>query len=174
MVPSKKSSHYMKKINSCILSSLLLALLCIGAESPSVVALRPAPHGLGDIVGDASWAILPRSDIYEVGASRLELSSIRDLPAAGFREIKEPGAIAYTGDYYRCPAGKRPYLVRAVYGVGGFGKFRAERRGNSLAIIWGDLMAFHIDRLENYRRSAVVVNLDFTPDEVYNEFSTVP
>jgi len=165
----------MKKLNTCILSSLLLALLCIGAESPAgAVKLRPAPRKVGDIVRDPDWSILPRADIYEVGASRLDLSSIRSLPASGFRALKEPEAIYYTGDYYSCPSGKRPYLVRAVYGKSGFGKFHAERRGDSLAIVWGDLMALQIARSGEYQGSAVVVNLDFTPDEVYAELSTVP
>ena len=144
---SNKSSHYMKKINSCILSSLFLALLCIGAQSPSgEVKPRPAPHKVGDIVTDSDWSILPRPDVYEVGASKLDLLSIRDLPPSGFRALKEPEAIHFTGAYYSCPSGKRPYLIRAVYAKGGFGQFRAERRGSSLAIIWGDPLALQIAR----------------------------
>jgi hypothetical protein len=163
----------MKRINSCILSSLLLALLCIGAQSPSVeVKLRPAPHKVGDIAADSDWSILPRLDVYEVGASKLDVASIRDLPPSGFRALKEPEAIEFTGAYYSCPSGKRPYLIRAVYAKGGFGRFRAERRGSSLAIIWGDPLALQIARSGN-QSSAVVVNLDFTPDEIYTEFSSV-
>jgi hypothetical protein len=165
----------MKKINTYVPLSLLLTLLCIGAESdPRRIQLRPAPHKGGDIVADSDWAILPRSDLYEVGASKLGLSSIRDLPESGFRVLKESGASHLTGAYYQCPSGKRPYLVRAVYGKGGFGQFRAERRGSSLTIVWGDPLTLQIARSGEYQSSAVVVNLDFTPDEVYTEFSSVP
>jgi bla regulator protein blaR1 len=147
-------------------------LLAELAKHPKL--LRPAPHKVGDIVADSDWSILPRPDVYEVGASKLDLSSIRELPPSGFRALKEPEAIHFTGAYYSCPSGKRPYLIRAVYARSGFGQFRAERRGSSLAIVWGAPLALQIARSGEYQSSAVVVNLDFTPDEVYTELSCVP
>jgi len=165
----------MKKANTFVLLSLLLSLFCIGAESGAGgLKLRPPAHIIGDIAADPNWVILPRSDVYEVGASKLGLSSIRELSETGFRVLSEPEACHYTGQYYACPAGKRPYLMKAIYGKGGFGQFRVERQGSKVSIVWADLMALQIQRKEAYRRTAVVVNLDFTPEEVYTEFSCIP
>jgi len=143
-------------------------------SSPTVetATLRPAPHKWGDIVRDSDWSILPRTDLYELGASKLSLSSIRNLPASGFRKLTQAEATFFVGDYYSCPPGKSPYLVKAVYSARGFGQFRAERHGSSLAIIWGTVRVPEINQDEDYRPSAVVVNLDFTPDEVYTELSS--
>jgi len=117
---------------------------------------------------DADWTILPRADVYEVGASKLDWSSVRDLPDAGFRKLTSAQASGYTGDYYQCPSGKTPYLIRAVYCNPGLGRFRAERKGNSLAIVWGG--SIHSGS-KVYERTAVIVNLDFTPDEIYTNVS---
>ncbi len=183
----------MKRIKSFIFPALVLALLCIGAESDSA---RPkfhrAPHMLGgvvsgaewsvllnppitdaerDIVTDTDWAILPRADIYEVGASKLDWTIIQKLPEAGFIKLREPQAQGFLGTYYKCPGGKTPYLARAVYAKGGFGRFRAERKGNSLAVVWGQAGPYREIKPDDYAESAVIVNLDFTPEEVYTELS---
>jgi len=167
----------MKKIHTMAFSSLVLILLCTGAKVGSGhPKIRPAPHKVGDIATDRDWFILPRADLYEVGASKLGFSSIRDLPDLDFRKLTEPEAQYFLGTYYHCPLGKDPYLIRAVYCKDELGGFRAERRGNSLAIIWGGLLGTFRSAMldpDKYERSAVIVNLDFTPDEIYTEFSCV-
>src|ERR1043166_1658747 len=84
-----------------------------GLSTTAKDTLRPAPHAPGDIVGDKSWVILPRTDIYEVVPSRFPAALVGKLPAQGFKELSESAAKAYTGHYYSCPAGKRPFLFRA-------------------------------------------------------------
>ena len=158
-------------MKTSLLTVLILSLLCIGAQpDPAQVKWRPAPHKVGDIATDSDWVILPKTYIYEVVTSQMGISSVRDLPESGFKELREANARWCTGHYYTCPAGKRPFLIRAVY-ARRFGRLRVERQGNSLAVIWGSIPGTSNRDLE---RSALVVNLDFTPDEVYNESSTIP
>ena len=52
----------------------------------------------------------------------------------------------------------------------GPGKFRAERNGDSVAIVFGDMPKLP-PKTAKYEWSAVVVNLDFTPDSVYTTVS---
>lgn len=129
---------------------------------------RPAPHKPGDIVRDSDWVILPKTDIYEVVTSQIGLDPICKLPMSGIRELSEPSARKLTGHYYNCPSGKRPYLLRAVYERGGFGSFRVERRDNDLAVVW-DCIGTTPAGLE---KSALIINLDFEPEQIYNELSS--
>ena len=154
-----------------LLAVLILSLLCIGAQkAPEQIQWRPAPHKPGDIASDGDWLVLPKTDVYEVVPSQMGMVPIRDLPESGFREWTEANARAATGHYYSCPAGKRPFLVRAVYADGFVGRLRVERQGNSLAVIWGSLPGSP----RNLKHSALVVNLDFTPDAIYYEHSAIP
>lgn len=158
-------------MKTSLLAVLILSVLCIGAKPESEqVMLRPVPHKGGDIATDSDWVIMPKTDLYEVVSSQMNGWQVRDLPASGFKELTESNAKHCTGHYYTCPSGKRPYLVRAVFGQGTFGNFRVERRGNSLAVIWETLLVTPRE-LQN---SALVVNLDFTPDEIYNDLSQIP
>jgi hypothetical protein len=80
----------MKKQIGLLTSVAILTTLCLGAETDSQsIKLRPAPHKIGDIVMDADWSILPREDVYEIGVSKLGLSSIQNLPDAGYRKLNE-------------------------------------------------------------------------------------
>jgi hypothetical protein len=140
-------------------------------ESPPP-QFHPAPHKPGDIVGDEDWSILPRSDVYEVGVSKLDSSIIQKLPEAGICKLNSPTASALSGPCYQCPTGKTPYLIRAMYAKGGFGgRFRPERHGSSLAVVWGELGVYREINSSDYAESAVSANLDFTPDKVYTELS---
>jgi len=149
----------------------VVAILCIGALPGSQEPMPSlAPIGGSDIARDPSWKILPKEDVYEVGASKMELS-IRNLPASGYRKLTASAAKYYTGAYYSCPPGKTPYLVRAVYRTGnGPGQFRAERSGNDVAIVFGDMPTLPPPSAK-FEWSAVVVNLDFTPDSAYTAVS---
>ena len=149
---------------------LVISLVCLGARlDPADVRLRPAPHKPGDIVMDTDWEILPRTDLYEVVPSKLHRA--RKLPEHGFLELTVPNATGCTGHYFRCPEGKRPFLIRAVFSNESYGRFRIERHGNSLAVVWGTMPPAGLR--QELQQSALVVNLDFMPDEIYNEFSSV-
>ena len=158
-------------MKTSLIGVLLLAILCTGAQPDFArVNWRPAPHRVGDIVTDPNWLIVPKTGVYEVVPSQLGSSPVRDLPETGFKELIESQAKWLTGHYYTCPSGMRPFLVRAVYHEG-FGRFRVERRGKSLAVVWG---SFSGAAGRAMRQSALIVNLDFTPDEIYNESSMIP
>src|SRR5580765_2653238 len=160
----------MKKINSCLLALFSLVPICIGAESylggipvhPSplrgdtTLLSQPLPkkpaaaaNGInlrrtrdyGDIAYDPTWTILPRWEIWEVGASKLDTMLIRKLPETGFQALTEQNAKWLVGPNYSCPSNHHAYIVKAVYRKGGAGQFRAERNGNKLVVVWADPMA---------------------------------
>jgi len=157
----------------CLLSTAIFAAVCMAAVSTSREAKPfPPPNTEDEIAHDPNWKILPKEDVYEVGHSKMNWSSIRDLPASGFRKLSTAQAKAYTGAYYSCPADKTPYLMTAVFPTkGGPGQFRAERNGDSVTIVFGG-MPILISSATNYEQSAVVVNLDFTPFLVYTAVSS--
>jgi hypothetical protein len=75
-------------------------------------------------------------------------------------------AAFFTGDHYTSSAGKSPYLIRAVYGHGGTGRYVLSQRDTSLLVQHGSLG--HTTVRNN---SALIVSLPFTPTEVYTEIS---
>ena len=157
-----------------ILALLVLSPFCFGAQlDPAQVEWRPAPDFNE---ADSSWVILPQTDIYEVGASQLIDFRVRDLPECGYKELAVGVAKRIAGPHYSCPAGKRPFLIRALYGQEGIGSFRVERKENSLglsslAVIWASYPAIAHNGIE---RSALVVNLDAEPFAIYNQLSEIP
>jgi hypothetical protein len=58
-----------------------------------------------------------------------------------------------------------------VYFKGAHGRFRAERNGKNLAIVFGTILNQPVGR--KFDTSAVIVNLDFTPDQIYTESSSI-
>jgi len=139
----------------------------IGAPPSSRdITWRPAPHKGFWIETDNDWVILPRTNLYEVVPSMTWMT--RNLPECGFKELTEAEAKGATGPYYFCPAGLRPFLVRAVYEIDRPGRFRVERKGNDLAVIYGKVL-FQPEGV--LQESFIVVNLDFSPDEIYNQSS---
>jgi hypothetical protein len=92
------------------------------------------------------------------------------MPECGFKELSEEQAKRLVS-HYSCPAGKRPFLVRAVYARDGVGAFRVERRANSLIVLWGSILGF--DHRDHTGQSALVVNLDSAPVVIYNQLSTI-
>jgi hypothetical protein len=156
-------------MKTTILALLVLSPFRFGALPDSArVEWRPAPNFNE---ADSNWMILPASDVYEVGTSHLADHSVRDLPECGFKELSEADAKRATGNHYSFVAGKRPFLIRAVYARDGIGAFRVERKGNSLAVIWGSVPGLS---QRDTGQSALVVNLDSTPIEVYNQISQIP
>lgn len=124
--------------------------------------LHPAPP----TCRSSSLKELPASDFFEVAASKEYVAEVRDLERRRFVPLTQETAHYFTGDYYRCPSGKRPFLVRAVFAHGGTGNYTLHRCGNALLVSHASLGTTTI-----YRRSALVVNLSFTPTDVYTAVS---
>ena len=108
------------------------------------------------------WTDLPETDIYEVVATKETSALISELADKEFALITEDTARHYTGHYFRCPAGKKPYLVRAVYGQGGTGGYEIYKRGKELLVHHHSLGGATL-----VNKSALVVNLDFNPVSSY-------
>ena len=155
-----------------LLAIFVLSVLCIAAKTSTAGARwHPAPHKSGDIATDSEWVIQPATNIYEVVTSQSGTALIRDLPECGFKELSEAQARFATGHYYSRMHDSRPFLIRAVY-ASNAGRFRMERKGNSLAVVWEGLIPGIPSG--SLKKSALVVDLDFTPDAIYNEESAFP
>lgn len=149
-------------MKSLFTALFMAACVCQAADDQAGRAwLRPPPGN-----AYAEWVPLPETDVYEVVASKEIVALIRDLPAKPFAALSEDTAKYFTGHYYRAGRGKKPFLLRAVYGQGGTGGYKVSRRGN-------DLLVSHrsLGHHTAYHKSALVVNLDFTPRRVYIEIS---
>jgi hypothetical protein len=112
-------------------------------------------------IQNAQYTDISNTDIYEVVASKIEFALI-ELEGTSISKLSPQQAMWYTGHYYTCPPGKQAYLVRAVYGHAGTGAFRIKRIENSLLIIHESL-----GRSTIYQKSALVVNLDYEPDQIF-------
>ena len=105
------------------------------------------------------------TDIYEVVPTK-EGTGIYRLRNRNLQKITEELAEWYTGHYYQCENGKQPYIVRAVFGHGGTGEYRLKRIGDALLIMHSSL-----GKRNAYYKSALIVNLEFEPKELYIEVS---
>lgn len=103
---------------------------------------------------------IPEADIYEVVASK-EYVAVDRLKEKSIIKIDEKTAKWYTGHYYKCPEGKHPYLVRAVYGHGGTGKYTVKGSDENLLILHESLGKKAI-----FNKSALVINLEGEPKKI--------
>jgi len=124
------------------------------AEPPSSIAF-----GKKEAVSDG--------DVFEVVASmrgnaEAELQKIPLIP------LSHAQARKFTGAYYSCPKGKRPYLIRALFGYGGTGKFWVYR-------IKREVWVLHESLGQDFTstRTGLIVNLDFDPAKAYVTVSIV-
>ena len=106
-------------------------------------------------------AEIPRSSVAEVAASKLEdaaqrLSSQPIIPQESY-DAEHFGQPTFT-----CKAPARLYLVRAVYTNGSTGGFHLQRVENTLWVAHSSLGVSSGDH-----RSALLVCLDFTPEQVF-------
>jgi len=159
----------MKTTMKPLLGGALCLLLLTGpAQSETKSKLRPPPTAATSILFDGEWRALPATELYEVVASKSASALSKDLAKASFKEVSEGRAKWLTGHYYTCPEGKRPFLIKGVCPGNGAGEFRVERRGNSLAVVWGSIPGVSTHDLQD---TALIVNLDFTPDEIYTDLT---
>jgi len=112
---------------------------------------------------------LGASDYYQVSATNkasareVSVAITNHLKDKRFLKIDEKQAKRFVGDHYKCAAGKQPYLVRAVFGHSGTGRYTLLKVDDNIIVSHGSL-----GRSSVYNRSALVVNLDFEPKELYN------
>jgi hypothetical protein len=134
----------------------------LGRDGASWIAAPPP-----EFAADEANAI-PATDVFEVVASKVHVAIDRRLAPTPIVAVSETAAQYFTGAYYSCPRGKRPFLIRAVYGFGGTGTFRVFKSGRSVWVIHqslGDGVVAH--------KSALVINLEFEPEHVYTTVSVV-
>lgn len=112
------------------------------------------------IQGDQSFDIAS-TDIYEATASKAEIA-LMELEEKSIIKLSPELAKWYIGHTYTCPTGKQAYLIRAVYGHAGTGTFSLKR-------IEDDLVVKHqsLGRSTIYQKTALVVNLDYEPDQIF-------
>lgn len=67
----------------------------------------------------------------------------------------------FTGIYFQSEQ-KKLYIVRSVYGHGGTGNYTVSRLGNNLLIEHSSLGQEIV-----YHKSALILNLEFEPKEIY-------
>ena len=150
----------MKKGTLFVLLFILLVLgACKGSEMQAGAEWLREPD-----VEDAQsekYTDIPNTDIYEVTASKIDIA-FRELEQISIVKLSPELAIWYTGHYYTCPADKQPYLVRAVYGHAGTGAFSLKRLEDDLLILHQSMGHSTI-----YQKTALVVNLDYEPDQVF-------
>lgn len=158
---------------------VLIAILAVwgslaSADSPDAPTKS---YPTATVPGDASEWLQPipdemiepphkidEKDAYEVVASAKDyvISAPGGLDKRAFVKISTEDAQRYTGHYYRCPAGKTPYLVRAAYGNPVWGVWEFRRLGRKVLVSHGSLG-------HEYRafKSAFILNLDFEPEALY-------
>jgi hypothetical protein len=102
-------------------------------------------------------------DLYfEVVASKLQMAIYRDLKDVAVVALEENSARAFTGPYFHCPRNLHPFLLRAVYGHGGTGRFFVSKKEKSVLVAHGSM-----GRSSEYNKSALVACLRDLPDVVY-------
>jgi len=106
-------------------------------------------------------------EFFEVVGSRVRSATGFYLHKESVVKLSEDQAKRLAGEIYRCPPGLKPYLIRAVYGHGGTGRFRVKRVGEAAILVvhssLGDVFTAH--------KSALIVNLDFDPKQIYCDVS---
>lgn len=142
---------------------VLLALLFLTTGTPpkgdGVKWLSSPPSG---VFSPDQALDIGEDDVYEVVASKKDVAILLDLRDRRCIAITLQRAKYFTGNYYKCPNGKTPYLVRAVYGQGGTGHYFVRRNGKQLLVEHGSLGQ---QKLAN--KSALIVNLEFEPTNIY-------
>ena len=138
---------------------LLMVGACKGSEMQAGAEWLREP----DLENVRSENILdiPQTDIYEVTASKVNFA-FSALEETSIVKLAPESAIGFTGHYYTCPPNKQPYLVRAVYGHAGTGAFSLKRFDDNLLILHQSMGHSTI-----YQKTALVVNLDYEPNQVF-------
>jgi hypothetical protein len=160
----KKSLLEMRAMKKGTLFVLLFILLVLGAcknlEMQAGAEWLREPE-LEDVQSE-KYLEIPQTDIYEVTAPPNPGIYHGNSQRASIFKLSPELAVWYTGHYYTCPADKQPYLVRAVYGHAGTGAFSLKRFEDDLLILHQSMGHSTI-----YQKTALVVNLDYEPNQVF-------
>ena len=144
---------------SIALFVLLVSGACKGSEMQAGAEWLREPDA--ESIQNEKYPDIPQTDIYEVVASKIAFA-LTELEQTSISKLSPELAIWYTGHYYTMPPGKQPYLVRAVYGHAGTGAFSLKRLENDLLVLHQSMGHSTI-----YQKTALVVNLDYEPDQIY-------
>jgi hypothetical protein len=114
--------------------SLLIVAIALACASPGTTGTPQVPTKSLPVVGARSepakawerWGTdefvygnpkeIDEKDTFEVVGTMRDKVVEYDLRDRSIQGIDEGTAKYLTGHYYRCPEGKHPYLVRAIYG----------------------------------------------------------
>lgn len=138
---------------------LLMVGACKGSEMQAGAEWLREPDL--EVEQSEKYLDIPQTDIYEVTASKIGFAFM-ELEQTSIFKLTPELAVWFTGHYYTCPPGKQPYLVRAVYGHAGTGAFSLKRLEDNLLILHQSMGHSTI-----YQKTALVVNLDYEPDQVF-------
>lgn len=142
----------------CIVPIALAVCSCADGGYDCQWVRWPSPELLAE-----EWVELSSDDIYEVLASR-ELEAVSgSLQSEPFVPLTADEA-EHFNDRYEAAAGKQPYLVRATYGHSGV--YSVLQRGRGIQVRHSSL-----GHTSLCHPSALVVNLDFVPEEIFVEVS---
>lgn len=142
---------------------VLALILCVSAlaetdDAKSWLSLPPADR----MSYERRGSLIDSSNVFEVVVSRFDLAYSHHLFASPIAAITTDQAKIYVGEGYRCPKGKRPYIIRGLYINGGTGGFSIYHWDRNLWVFHGCLGGGG-----GLNKSALVVNLDFEPATVY-------
>ena len=159
----KKEMLELKTVKKGLIFILLFILLLLGACKVSKRQEGAEWLREPDIedIQNVQYTDIPPTDIYEVTASKVNIA-FSALQETTISKLEPESAIWYTGHYYTRPPGKQAYLVRAVYGHAGTGAFSLKRLDDDLLILHESLGHSTI-----YQKTALVVNLDYEPDQIF-------
>ncbi len=161
-LPSWLISDVGQKMKRIIASLVIFSASAAFSATSDAWIVSPPPTAVA-----AKKIEIPVSDVFEVVTSMAEHAQSA-LHKKTFVPLSEQHARMFTGHYYSCPDGKRPFLVRAVAGFAGTGAFHVSRLGDAVWISHESLGEEFISS-----RTALVVNLDFTPTAAYASVSII-
>jgi hypothetical protein len=144
-----------------LVSAMVIALGCRAPKSLDQEGRDWLTQGIE--ISPDSGVKVPDTDICEVPASKAK-NAIFELTSRTYLALDETTSKFYVGDCIKRVPGKKPYLVRAVYGYKKTGGYLVRRMGNDLLVYHGSL-----GHSNTYTKSALVVNLPYTPSRVLIE-----
>mgnify|MGYP006872374905 CR=1 FL=1 len=146
----------MKTLGRTIALLFLLAGAHASAGKNTEIWLSPEPSLNAD-----SGTPIPSADICEVSDPQFP-TALPLLEKNAIVPISKQTAENLVGSCIRVESTKSLFLVRAVYGHRGTGRYFVRQVGNSLLVVHGSL-----GRNTIYNRSALVVSLPFKPQQLF-------
>jgi len=104
---------------------------------------------------------VPRERVFEVPISLLE-SAMLQLKEHPIVALQSYDLDSFSRWHFTCPAGSKPYLVRAIYENGGTGGYFLQRVDSSLWVTHSSLGS-----ASGQHRSALLACLGFHPSQVF-------